>query len=114
MIYAYLTAEESTRTPEKACQYTATTEVDGVVYTARSRSGAGHALARVLVEAGVADQPMEVRQIGVGGYFIYPSLAKAALRTVLETATAPLQSAKWRDPSFAWPGTTRSFAQKGG
>jgi hypothetical protein len=39
----------------------AVTEIDGQPYSATSRHGAPQALARVLVAAGIADQPVEVR-----------------------------------------------------
>jgi hypothetical protein len=39
----------------------AASEVGGIRYTARSRHGAPMALARVLVDAGISDQPVEVR-----------------------------------------------------
>src|SRR6516162_2878763 len=39
----------------------ASTEIDGKLYSAASRHGAPHALARALVAAGIPDQPVEVR-----------------------------------------------------
>src|SRR5271166_3266160 len=42
-------------------RWEATSEADGHTYSAASRHGAPQALARVLVAAGIADQPVEVR-----------------------------------------------------
>jgi hypothetical protein len=58
---------ENTRTPERSSFFEAECEVDGRRYAARSRRGAPNELAGVLVSAGVADQPVEVRHAGIKG-----------------------------------------------
>jgi hypothetical protein len=58
---------ENTRTPERSCVYEAECQVDGRRYSARSRQGVVNELARVLVSAGVPDQPAEIRQTGMKG-----------------------------------------------
>lgn len=83
--------EEDTRTPEKFCFYTAETQIDGVTYRGRSRTGASNELARVLVAAGVPDAPMHVEQVGIAGHLVWKSFHKAALWTYEETATKPLR-----------------------
>lgn len=92
---------EGTRTPEKSCFYEAECEVDGQHYSARSRHGAPNELARVLVSAGVADQPVEVRQVGIKGYISYRALHELARWTYQETVAVPLRQVRWRPlPDF--------------
>jgi hypothetical protein len=64
-------------------------------HSADSRSGAPHALARALVAAGVADQPVEVVTAGLAGVTRYRSLHAMARRTIKEAVTAPIHLAKW-------------------
>jgi hypothetical protein len=52
--------DEQTRTSKNACLYQAEVVIDGKRYSARSRRGAPFALARVLVAAGVLDQPVSL------------------------------------------------------
>jgi hypothetical protein len=89
---------ESTRTPEKSCFYEAECNVDGWRYSARSRHGAPNELARVLVSAGVADQPVEVRQVGIKGYISYRSLHEMARWIYQESAKVPLRRVRWKPP----------------
>jgi hypothetical protein len=49
---------ENTRTPERSSIFEAECEIDGRRYSARSRHGAPNELARVLVSAGLPDQPV--------------------------------------------------------
>jgi hypothetical protein len=93
---------EDTRTPQRSCVYEAECEVDGRRYTARSRHGAPDELARVLISAGVADQPVEVRQVGIKGCISYPSLNELARWPYQESATVPLRRVRWRPlPDFS-------------
>jgi hypothetical protein len=87
---------ENTRTLERASLYEAECEVDGRRYSARSRHGAPNELARVLVAAGAADQPVEVRQVGIKGCISYRSLHELALWTYEESATVPLRRVRWK------------------
>jgi hypothetical protein len=64
--------------PERSCVYEAECEIGGQRYSARSRHGAPNELARVLVSAGVADQPVEVRHAGIKGCISYRSLHQMA------------------------------------
>jgi len=57
--------DEQTRTPKNACLYQAEVVIDGKRYSAGSRRGAPFALARVLVAAGVLDQPVSLTQEGL-------------------------------------------------
>lgn len=61
----------NTRTPEKPCRWQAEAIVDGTSHTAQSRSGAAHELARTLVGAGIADQPVTVHTAGIAGHAAY-------------------------------------------
>jgi hypothetical protein len=89
---------EHTQTPQRSCVYEAECEVDGRLYSARSRHGAASELARMLVPAGVADQPVEVRQVGIKGWMSHRSLHKLARWTYQESAMVPLRRARWRPP----------------
>ena len=85
-------------TPERGAVWIAETVFASIPYIARSRSGAPNALARVLVEAGVADDLMRVYHEGLRGYFEWPSLRKAAARTFSEGASTPLRNLKYTPP----------------
>jgi hypothetical protein len=87
---------ENTRTPERSSFFEAECEVDGRRYAARSRRGAPNELARVLVSAGVADQPVAVRHAGIKGCISYRSLHELALWTYEESATVPLRRVRWK------------------
>jgi hypothetical protein len=99
-----------TRTAENCCLGLAECEVDRQRFEARSRRGAAHALARVLVAAGVADQPVEVRQDGLTVCIRYPSLHGMARRTYSE-GNRPLRSIPYAEPE---PGADRLERHKGG
>ena len=82
-------------TPERGSMWIAETVVNGVPYMAQSRNGAPNALARVLVDAGVADDVMRVHHEGLHGYLEWPSFHKAATRTFSEGASTPLRNVKY-------------------
>ena len=81
------------------CAYRAAATVDGVTYYAATRSGAANKLARDLVAAGVADQPVRVAQEGLRGYLEHPSLHRMATRTYSE-GNGPLRETDWVDPAI--------------
>jgi hypothetical protein len=115
MIEVHQRAEEGTATPENGCYWLAECTIDGQSYTARSRRGAPHELARLLVGAGVTDQPMIVRSFGLAGYATYLSIHKAALYTIEENAGTAPRRAKWREPpADLWARKGGGEAQKGG
>jgi hypothetical protein len=87
--------DETTRTPSRSCQWLAETTIDGTAYSARSRNGAPYALARVLVEAGIADQPVTVISAGTKGEMTYKSLHAMAGCTIKEGAATSIQRVKW-------------------
>jgi hypothetical protein len=89
---------EETPTPERSCVYEAECEVDGRRYSARSRHGAANELARVLVSAGVPDQPVEIRQAGIKGCMTWHSLHELARWTYHESATVTLRRVRWKPP----------------
>ena len=66
------------------------TKETGKPYQARSKSGAPYALARILVAAGVPDQPMSVVSEGLKGETRYRSIAEMAGRTIVESAREPV------------------------
>lgn len=81
--------------------YEAECEVEGRRYSARSRHGAPNQLARVLVSAGVPDQPLEVRQTGIKRGLSYRSLHELARWTYEESAMVPLRRVRWKPaPDF--------------
>jgi hypothetical protein len=67
--------------------YAAETDIAGKRYGSTSRHGAPNALARVLVEAGIADDTVEVRYAGVAGCMSYRSLHAIARFTYSEGNT---------------------------
>jgi hypothetical protein len=92
-------ADEASRTADNSCAYDAETEIGGVVYKARSRRGAPNELARQLVSAGIADQPVIVRTFGLTGEIAYRSLHGMAAWSYSEGRTTRLQRARWSDPT---------------
>ena len=94
----------------RGSRWPATCSLDRRCYEAVSQSGAPHALARVLVAAGVADQPVRVTCDAISGTEIrrlpghvsYPSLHEMAGYTIRESATAPVQRVRWTDPPLHW------------
>lgn len=89
--------EEAGRTPGF---WIAEAVIDGTPYAARSQHGAPHELARLLVTAGIPDQPMIVRSFGLAGHATYRSLHTAAKRTITENASIGPISARWSDPEL--------------
>jgi hypothetical protein len=88
----------------------AMTEIGGKTYSATSRHGAPQALARVLVAAGIADQPVEVRSevcvLDAGkemrteelrGCITYRSLHAMAKWTFTEGAATPLHRVRFQE-----------------
>lgn len=74
--------------------------VDGVPYTVRSRTGASYALARALLAAGVADQPMSIAVEGLPGVRIHRSIAGMAQWAIAESVTVSIHRTRWK-PHFA-------------
>jgi hypothetical protein len=114
VIRVYQWPLENTRTPSKSCFYQAACEVNGVSYSARSRNGASNELARVLVAAGIADQPMAVVQKGLKGELTYRSFHRAAKWTYQETETMPLRRMPWVDPAVKRARLAVAFGPKQG
>ena len=88
----------------------ASTEIDGKTYSATSRHGGPQAPARVLIAAGIADQPVEVRsevcvfdngaEMGteeLRGCVRYRSLYGLAKWTFTEGAATPLHRVRFQD-----------------
>ena len=89
--------DEQTRTPKNACLYQAEVVIDGKRYSARSRRGAPFALARVLVAAGVLDQPVSLTHEGLRGAMTYRSLYRLATRTIEESVRTPIGDRQFRE-----------------
>jgi hypothetical protein len=83
--------------PNSACVWIAEATVEGRTYTARSRHGAANELARQLVAAGLADQPMVIRHDGLAGTMIYRSFHAATMWTFGE-GERPLRRVRYRQP----------------
>ena len=82
-------------------------EIDGIPYSARSRSGASNELARVLVAAGIPDQPIEARDRRSGlKALTYRSFHAAAKWTYREGAATLLQRVRYQE----FPGLPESEA----
>jgi hypothetical protein len=103
MIEMHQTIVPNSRPPEKGSKWIATCTIGGQEYSAISRSGASHELARVLVAAGIPDQEVKVTSDAMSGKTIrrlpghlrYRSLHHMALWTCQESVTAPLRLRKW-------------------
>ena len=80
MILSRQYPDEPRRT-SRGCAYKIDCEINGINYSASSRSGAPYALARVLVAAGIENQPMTVFSTGLAGETGY---------TVAENASQPV------------------------
>lgn len=94
---------EITLTPQPGsgrCVYRATCEIAGQHYQVSKRSGASHDLARRLVDAGIPDQPVQVRQVGLAGHLAWRSLHRMALFDYVEGST-PLKMTRWVPSDFA-------------
>jgi hypothetical protein len=89
---------ETTRTADRSSVYEAECEVDGQCYSARSRNGAPNELARLLVAAGIPDQPVESHHAGIRGWITYRSLHQMARWTYEEGRGMPLRRIRWRAP----------------
>lgn len=94
--------DEPTRTPENNCLYEGETVLDGQRYSARSRRGAPFALARVLVAAGIPDQPVQVTHQGLRGHLSYHSLHRMAELTIEESDRVSVRLGRYRErPDFS-------------
>jgi hypothetical protein len=93
-IYARQHPDERACT-SRGCPWVAECEVEGVIYTARSRSGAAYALARILVDAGIRDAALVVSSQGLKGETRYRSFHKMADWTMAESATHPVHRVRW-------------------
>jgi hypothetical protein len=100
-IRVYQHAEETTRSANNSCSWIAETIVNGIVYSVRSRYGAAHELARVLVAAGIPDAVMRVTTAGLRGEMVYRSVHAMAAYTFRENAQTPVRRARWVAPEDA-------------
>jgi hypothetical protein len=94
MIEVHQHPDETVHTA-RGCPWVAECEVAGIIHTVRSRSGAPYALARILVEAGIADQPMVVIAQGIAGETRYRSFHQIAGYTIQESSTVPIHRNRW-------------------
>jgi hypothetical protein len=92
--------DEASRSPDKSCRWIAECDLDGEHYEAQARLDAPNALARLLVDIGVADLQVVLITAGVRGEMTYPSLHRMAQRTIVESLTTPIRSTKWRPPTW--------------
>ena len=94
-IRVYQHSEETTRSANNGCSWIAETIINGIVYSARSRHGAAHELARVLAAAGIPDAVMRVTTAGLRGETVYRSFHAAADRTIEENAKVAVRSRRY-------------------
>jgi hypothetical protein len=98
----------NSRTPNKGSTWRCTWQIDGVEYSAESRNGAPHNLARILVEAGIPDQPLTVvtrAEVATSGYC-------GGAMTSRESATQPLHPARYQEPDFGFAGSVDAGATR--
>jgi hypothetical protein len=103
--------EEHTRAPNNSCYWVAEAVVDGVSYGARSRRGAPHELARVLVAAGIGDAPMRGITAGLRGETTYRSFHAMAGYSFKENARTPVRRARYRPAEEAQEGDPAASKQ---
>jgi len=70
--------------------------VDGVPYSVRSYTGASYALARALVAAGVADQPLTMTIDGLPGSQTHRSIAGLAQWMISDSNGRPFHRTRWQ------------------
>ena len=104
MIRVHQRPEERTRSANNGCCWIAEAIVNGILYSARSRHGAPHELARALVAAGIPDSPMQVMTAGLRGETTYRSFHAMAGYSFKENAQTPLRRARYRPPETAQEG----------
>jgi len=93
--------DELTRTQENNCRYEAEAVIDGERYSVRARRGAPFALARVLIAAGIPDQPVSVAHSSLRGAMTYRRLHRMAELTVKESAGTPVRLGRYEErPAF--------------
>lgn len=66
-----------------------------MLYRARSYTGASYALARMLVAAGVVDQPMTIVVAGLPGVQTHHSLVELAQWAISEGAAGNIKRTRW-------------------
>src|SRR5215469_1637333 len=64
------------------------------------RSGAGYEMARLLVDAGLPDQPVRIEQAGIAGCVTFPSLHWLAKRHIEGGRTSPIKDRLWNPLKF--------------
>jgi hypothetical protein len=102
MIVVTLRPLRGTRTPERSCRWLAETVTGGKRFEAIRRNGSAYELARVLVAAGIEDQPVEVRQEGLRDCALrLGSLCRMAQFEIRESATEPVKLVRYREIPFA-------------
>jgi hypothetical protein len=102
MIAVTLRPLPDTRTPERGCRWLAETVIGSERFEAVRRNGAAYELARVLVAAGIEDQPVEVCQEGPRGYALrWHSLRRMAQFEIRESATEPVKLIRYRGMPLA-------------
>jgi hypothetical protein len=75
--------------------------LDGVEHIAESRSGAPYALARVLVDIGIPDQPVETAGADGIVQMRFTSLHWMATRTIEESASTSIREGRYQErPDF--------------
>lgn len=96
-INAVLRVASNSRMPEKGDAWAASCEWQEQWFEAVPRNGAANALCRVLVAAGVPDQPM--RMVGTDGKprFTVRSIHEAARWTYKESASEPLRRVLYKE-----------------
>jgi len=100
MIAMHVTPLPGTLT-KRGLLWGAVAAVNGQVWRMESRTSAPRALARLLVEHGIADQPVELTSDAIRdgsvqrmpGLIRFPSLHKMARKTIVENAATPIKAA---------------------
>ena len=93
----FLTPQEGTRTPERSCVWLAECVVDDNRFQAHARLGASNALARVLVAASVADEPVRIFDRRRRGYMELRSLHEMAKWTYADSPSNGLRRVPFVD-----------------
>ena len=96
---AVMTLVPGTRAAERGSLWSASCDWNGRTFEARSRSGAAYALCRLLVAAGIPDQPLQVFNAKGQIELTITSIHIAAGRRIVEGSRTPIANVPYA-PNF--------------
>src|SRR5437763_1050838 len=91
-ITVYQRPQPGSATPDRPAYWVGEAIHDGKTYECISRYSPAGDIARVLIAAGVPDQPLEIVTAGIRGALVWPSMYRAAGVSYAEGASKPLHA----------------------